>query len=93
MSLQRDHATALDLLEAANGAPVSFAYLEEHGVRRPATVLYELEAAACPVERVFVLGAGGRRRLAGVRLHGRLHQQERRVPELQPELRPARSYV
>jgi hypothetical protein len=68
MSLQHDHTTALNLLEAADGTPMSYAHLAERGVRQPATVIYELEAAACPVERVFEATPGGHRRLAGVRL-------------------------
>ena len=67
MSVQAEHQAVLDALACAGGRALSFAELEALGVSRPAMVVYELEAAGCPVERVFEIGENGHRHLVGVR--------------------------
>lgn len=49
----------VEILEAAAGQPVSFAELHRRGIRNPATLAYELEAAGVPithVQREFLAG-------------------------------------
>jgi len=58
--LVREHQQAqlLRILREANGAPVEFAVLRDHGIRFPASVVSELELAGVPVEHCR--GADGR---------------------------------
>jgi hypothetical protein len=58
----------LRLLREAGSQPLSFRDFEAAGVRQPANLLYELELAGEPVERVYERTASGARLLIGVRL-------------------------
>jgi hypothetical protein len=61
-------ALLLEVLRRAAAAPVSFGELRRAGVELPASVVFELELAGVPLERCYRAGAGGERRLVGVRL-------------------------
>ena len=58
----------LELLLEAGDRPLSLQALEAAGVASPATVIYELELAGYPIERVEERLPTGGRRLAGFRL-------------------------
>jgi hypothetical protein len=58
----------LQLLREAGAQPLSFRDFEAAGVRQPANLLYELELAGEPVERVYERTASGAKLLIGVRL-------------------------
>jgi hypothetical protein len=66
-SPDRQQAIVLELLRRAQGAPVSFARLQEAGVEFPASVVVELELAGVAVVRCRI-HASGERPAAGVRL-------------------------
>ena len=50
-TLERQQATLLELLSDKEGAPVSFAELQQAGIEFPASVVSELELAGAPIER------------------------------------------
>ena len=58
----------LELLLEAGDRPLSLRALEAAGVASPATVIYELELAGYPIERVEERLPTGGRRLTGFRL-------------------------
>lgn len=45
-------ARLVELLEAADGGPVTIADLRGRGIEAPAQTVYELQLAGCPVDRV-----------------------------------------
>ena len=62
-----DHVRALERLRAGDGRPITLRELEAAGVGNPASVLYELELAGVPIERVHA-AATQPGRVAGFRL-------------------------
>jgi hypothetical protein len=75
---QQNRENALRILREARERPVSFFELRERGIPNPGSVIYELELAGFPIDRVHRHG-----RLAGVRLL-------ERAEELEPPKRPRR---
>jgi hypothetical protein len=62
--LEAQQAALLEMLYEANGAPLSYAELQEAGIELPASVVCELELAGVPIVRCLLGGARG----VGVRL-------------------------
>ena len=66
-TLDPEQTIALDAFTSAGGGVLSYAELEQLGVRRPATVGYELAAAGWPIVRTVATDCEGRRHL-GLRM-------------------------
>ncbi len=62
--LEAQQAALLEMLYEADGAPLSYAELQEAGIELPASVVSELELAGVPIVRCLLGGARG----VGVRL-------------------------
>ena len=72
----------LELLLEAGDRPLSLQALEAAGVASPATVIYELELAGYPIERVEERLPTGGRRLAGFRLRPNQERREETLDRL-----------
>jgi hypothetical protein len=67
-ALSAEHRRVLETLARADRQPVSIRELEQAGIRKPGTLIYELEVAGESIEHVYAPGPNGHRRLAGFRL-------------------------